>query len=441
MYAEYEQIKKANVMINSLCIFTNIKESSVLKKYSSLLKYLNKKEVSIEKSINHYNNFVYELLNTSNSISFKKYIIDMIFLDNNAFTNMIDNKDLNNKKVLEQVKYELKVLQYLSSISSKDIKEYIISKSKAKNFETDIINSLIDIELECDIDDNLIKAIEKLKSSLIVMDNWADALEDIIEFYNGYGTGIFGEYRALVWEHEDDKTYLRGVDSPDPVRLKDLAGYEEQKEVIISNTKQFLSGYPANNILLYGSRGTGKSSTVKAIINEYYDDGLRLIEVDKDKLVDFTKIIKVLRNKNLKFIIFVDDLVFEEGESSYSALKTILEGGVENRSSNILIYATTNRKHLVKETFSERAGDEVHAHDAIEEKLSLADRFGMTVSFYSPDQKEYLSIVDNIVEARGLDVDKDYLHAEALKWVRWYNARSPRTATQFINWLQGELKK
>jgi predicted AAA+ superfamily ATPase len=441
MYTESEQIKKANVLINSLCIFTNIKEDSVLKKYKSLLKYLNKKDISIEKGISLYNEFVYELLNKANGTSFKKYIIDIIFLDNNSFTTMIDRDDLSNKHIIKQVKYELKTLEYISSITSKELKETIIYKGKAKNFEVEVVNALIDFEVDSEEDYDSYKAIDKLKLNILNCDNWGDSLENIMEFYKQYGTGMFGEYRAFVWEHEEDKTYLRGIDSPDPVKLKDLVGYDDQKETIISNTKQFLSGYPANNLLLYGSRGTGKSSTVKAIINEYYTEGLRLIEVDKDKLVDFTKIIRILKNKNLKFIIFVDDLVFEEGEASYSALKTILEGGVENSSNNMLIYATTNRRHLVKETFSERAGDDVHANDAIEEKLSLADRFGITVSFYSPDQKEYLKIIDGIVEYRGIEVDKDYLHAEALKWVRWHNARSPRTAKQFINWLEGDLKK
>lgn len=441
MNTEFEKIKKANVLINSLCIFTNLKEDSVLIKYKKLLKYLNKKDVSIDKGITFYNDFVYELLKKAEGTSFKKYIIDLIFLDNNSFTAMIDREDLSNKHIIDQVKYELKALEYITNINSNELKEAIIHKCKAKEFESEIITSLLDFEVNSNEDYNSYKAMDKLKLNILNCDNWGDSLENIIEFYKQYGTGIFGEYRAFVWEHEEDRTYLRGIDAPDPIKLKDLVGYEDQKETIIENTKQFLSGCPANNILLYGSRGTGKSSTVKAIINEYYSEGLRLIEVDKNKLVDFTKIIRILKNKNLKFIIFVDDLVFEDGEASYSALKTILEGGVENRSNNILIYATTNRKHLVKETFSERASDDVHANDTIEEKLSLSDRFGITVSFYSPDQKEYLKIIDGIVEARGLEVDMNYVHAEALKWVRWHNARSPRTAKQFINWLEGTLKK
>jgi predicted AAA+ superfamily ATPase len=438
MNLEFEQISKTRIMINSLCIFTNIKENNVIRKYKALLKYIEKDKISAEKAINLYNDFIYSLLDVTSNTCFKKFIIDILFLDSNPFTMIIDNNNLNNISILNQVKYELEALEYIANIKSSNIKEVIISKSKAKTFQIDIIQSLIDLKLEDDEAESE-KAINKLKNRIVSNNNWAQYLDEIISFYNQYGTGEFGEYRAFVWEHENDRKYLRGIKTPDPVRLQDLVGYEDQKETIISNTKQFLKGYLANNILLYGSRGTGKSSTVKAIINEFYNEGLRLIEVDKSKLVDFTRIIRILKDKKLRFIIFVDDLVFEEGEASYSALKTILEGGVENRSNNILIYATTNRKHLVKETFSERSGDEIHANDAIEEKLSLADRFGMTVSFYSPDQKEYLTIVDNIAKARGLEVDKEYLHKEALKWVRWYNARSPRTAVQFINWFIGEM--
>ncbi|WP_027635692.1 ATP-binding protein [Clostridium butyricum] len=440
MHTDFEKIKRGSLMINSLCIYTHLKEDGVLKKYVALLEYLNGEKIEIGKAVHYYNDFIFELLDKSNGSSLKKYIIDRIFLDNNSFTKMIDTNDFSNEYIIKQVKYELKALEYICSISSEDLKEIIMYKTKAIDFEDEIIRNLMDFQDDINNEYSSYKAIDKLKLSILNCDGWGESLDNIIEFYKMYGTGIFGEYRAFVWENEDGKCYLRGVDSPDPVKLKDLVGYEEQKRKIIENTKQFLNGYGANNLLLYGQRGTGKSSTVKAIINEFYKDGLRLIEVDKDKLVDFTKIIRILKNKNLKFIVFVDDLVFEDGEASYSALKTILEGGVENRSNNMLIYATTNRKHLIKETFSER-GDEIHAMDSVEEKLSLSDRFGITVSFYSPDQKEYLAIIDGIADAEGIDVDKEYLHREALKWARYQNARSPRTARQFMSWLEGDLKK
>ncbi|WP_294404737.1 ATP-binding protein [uncultured Clostridium sp.] len=440
MHTDFEKIKRGSLMINSLCIYTNLKNDDVLKEYKDLLEYLNNEKVELDKAVHYYNNFIFELLNKSKGSSLKKYIIDKIFLDNNSFTRMIDTNDFSNEYIIKQIKYELKVLEYICSINSTDLKEIMLYKTKAIDFEDELIRNLIDFEVDTNKEYDSYKAIDKLKLSILNCDGWGKALNNIIEFYKQYGTGIFGEYRAFVWENEDGECYLRGVEAPDPVKLSDLVGYEDQKKKIIENTEQFLNGYNANNLLLYGQRGTGKSSTVKAIINEFYADGLRLIEVDKEKLVDFTKIIRILKNKNLKFIIFVDDLVFEDGEASYSALKTILEGGVENRSNNILIYATTNRKHLVKETFSER-GDEIHSMDSVEEKLSLSDRFGITVSFYSPDQKEYLKIIDGIAEARKIDVDKEYLHAEALKWVRYQNSRSPRTAKQFMNWFEGNLKK
>lgn len=440
MHTEFEKTKKGSLMIDSLCIYTNLKEDIVLKKFFSLLEYINREKVELGKAINRYNDFMFQLLNKSNGSSLKKYIIDKIFLDNNSFTKMIDTNDFSNEYVIKQVKYELKSLEYICNITSKDLKEIIIYKTKAIDFEEEIVKNLMDYEICVNKEYDNYKAIDKLKLSILNCDGWGQSLDNIIEFYKQYGTGIFGEYRAFVWENEDGNCYLRGVKSPDPVRLKNLVGYEDQKKKIIENTEQFLQGYNANNILLYGQRGTGKSSTVKAIINEFYKDGLRLIEVDKDKLVDFTKIIRILRNKNLKFIVFVDDLVFEEGEASYSALKTILEGGVESSSNNILIYATTNRKHLIKETFSDR-DNEIHAMDSVEEKLSLSDRFGITVSFYSPDQKEYLSIIDGLAKERNIDVDMEYLHAESLKWARFQNARSPRTAKQFMNWFEGTLKK
>lgn len=436
-----KEIQRAGLMIDSLCIFSNLKEDKVIKKYKTMLDYVKTEDFSLNKAVDLYNDFIFNLLEKNEASSLKKYIIDLIFLDNNPFTRLIDENRESDEYIVKQTKNELKILEHISSISSEQIKDAIIEKAGAEDFEAEIVKGLMDFGIDENVEYKHYKAIDKLKLSILNCDNWGESLDNIMEFYKKYGTGIFGEYRAFVWENNlEGEEELRGIDAPDPVRLKDLVGYEEQKAEIIENTKHFLQGYSANNVLLYGQRGTGKSSTVKAIINEFYQDGLRLIEVDKDRLVDFTKIIRMLRNKNLKFIVFVDDLVFEEGEASYSALKTILEGGVENYSNNILIYATTNRRHLIKETFSERE-NEIHAMDSIEEKLSLSDRFGITVSFYTPDQKDYLKIVDGLAEARNIDVDKEYLHAEALKWAVMQNVRSPRTAKQFINFLEGKLKE
>ena len=294
MHTDFEKIKRGSLMINSLCIYTNLKEDDVLKRYKALLEYLNEEKVNLGKAVNYYNDFVFELLNKSNGSSLKKYIIDRIFLDNNSFTRMIDTNDFSNEYIIKQVKYELKALEYICSISSSDLKEIMLYKTKSIDFEDEMVRNLMDFEVDTNKEYSSYKEIDKLKLSILNCDGWGESLDNIIEFYKQYGTGIFGEYRAFVWENEDGNAYLRGVDAPDPVRLKDLVGYEDQKKQIIENTKQFLNGYNANNLLLYGQRGTGKSSTVKAIINEFYKDGLRLIEVDKDKLVDFTKIIRMV---------------------------------------------------------------------------------------------------------------------------------------------------
>jgi predicted AAA+ superfamily ATPase len=255
---------------------------------------------------------------------------------------------------------------------------------------------------------------------------------------------MFARYGAFVWESIEGKSCLRGIEVPDPIRLSDFIGYEQERLEVIENTEKFLKGLPANNVLLYGDRGTGKSSTVKAIVNEYREMGLRIIEIPRKHLVDFPAVIRQIKGRKCKFIIFVDDLAFEDSEESYTVLKSILEGGVENRPDNVLIYATSNRRHLIKEKFSDRAGfrsddpdDEIRAQDTMQEKLSLSERFGITVIFSSPDKKRYLGIVEGLAAQRGINIDRDRLQKEAMKWELMYNGRSARTAKQFVDWLEG----
>ena len=230
------------------------------------------------------------------------------------------------------------------------------------------------------------------------------------------------------------------------------------------NTMQFLAGFPANNVLLYGDRGTGKSSSVKALLNEGSPGGedggggggrsgadagsrvrwsaLRLIEVPKARLADFPIIVSLLRGRPQRFILFVDDLSFEEGETQYKELKAMLEGGLEARPSNVVVYATSNRRHLVREHFSDRASpnsDEVHARDTQQEKLSFADRFGLTITFPTPDQAKYLQIVEGLARRQGLPISPAALRARAIEWAAWHNGRSGRTARQFVDHLTGEL--
>lgn len=277
--------------------------------------------------------------------------------------------------------------------------------------------------------------------------DWAQSLESLYAYYRQNGVGIFGQYHAFRWlRNKNGEGSLIGVRNNVKIRLSQLYGYEREQYKVVQNTEQFLAGYPANNVLLYGDRGTGKSSTVKALVNEYGDRGLRLVEVQKQDLEDYPLIIEQLASRPQRFIIYIDDLSFTSDEGEYRALKAMLEGSLEARPSNVLIYATSNRRHLVQESFSDKnitgfhpENEDLHFMDTVQEKLSLADRFGITVTFAAPAQKGYLAIVEKLAQERGLKIEKDELAQQALRWELNNNSRSPRTAKQFIDFLEGNL--
>lgn len=264
---------------------------------------------------------------------------------------------------------------------------------------------------------------------------WDRLLPGLAAYYRAHGVGRFADHLAFRWVRRSEGGRLIAVRQPDPIRLDDLIGYAEQRQVVRRNTERLLDGLPANNLLLYGERGTGKSSTVKALLNAYAERGLRLVEVAKSALGDFPEIMSLLADQPQKFVVFVDDLSFDENEVGYTELKAILEGGIEVRPRNVAIYATSNRRHLILERFSDRAlpGDEVRAQDTLQEKLSLADRFGLTVIFPAPDQQQYLDIVRGLALRRGIAIDPARLDRLALQWAAWNNGRSGRTARQFLD--------
>lgn len=285
---------------------------------------------------------------------------------------------------------------------------------------------------------------QRLKLQLAAAPDWSEMVEPLVRHYARAGSGVFARYRAFRWRGGEWPACLQGVAEPDPVRLEELIGYDAERRLLLRNTEQFLAGYPANNVLLYGDRGTGKSSTIKALLNEYGERGLRLVEVPRHLLVEFPRIITLLRGRKEKFVLFVDDLSFDEHETGYKALKAILEGGLEARPDNVLLYATSNRRHLVQERFSDRQGaansDEIHTQDTSQEKLSLSDRFGITLTFLAPDQDRYLQIVSGLAAQRKLRIEPEELRARALTWAQRHNGRSGRTARQFVDHLTGELR-
>ena len=258
-------------------------------------------------------------------------------------------------------------------------------------------------------------------------------------FYKDYGVGKFGLHRAFKILDTDGHASIMPITKTEKVYLNDLVGYEIQKKKLIDNTKAFICGQRANNVLLYGDSGTGKSTSIKAILNEYYKDGLRLIEVYKHQFKNISDVIAQVKNRNYKFILYMDDLSFEEFEIEYKYLKAIIEGGLETKPGNVLIYATSNRRHIIRETWDDRRqkADDVHGGDTMQEKHSLVTRFGETIYYGAPDQKEYIHIVKELSKRYGLDAKEEELAKEAIKWEMSHGGLSGRTAQQFMNHLAG----
>lgn len=260
-------------------------------------------------------------------------------------------------------------------------------------------------------------------------------IDDVIDFHHRYGCGDISVFKSFRYSNE--KTKLIGVEHPDPITFDQLIGYEAQTKQLKDNTLSFLAGYKANNVLLVGARGTGKSSSVKALVNAYFDKGLRLVEITKEQIVRLPDILKLLRPRGRKFIIFIDDLSFDENEIEYKYMKSLLEGGTEGKPDNVLFYATSNRRHIVQEKWADRAQGsdeaEIHTADTLNEKLSLADRFGITISYPKPNPREYISIVKGIAKEQGLDIDEATLQQQAMQWEIRQKGMSGRTARQFVN--------
>ncbi|MDD3339629.1 MAG: ATP-binding protein [Lachnospiraceae bacterium] len=265
--------------------------------------------------------------------------------------------------------------------------------------------------------------------------------DDIVQFYKDFGVGKLGLHKAFRIDHDrNDQVEIVPITNIAHVHLDDLVGYEIAKQKLIDNTEAFVEGRRANNCLLFGDAGTGKSSSIKGILNQYYDQGLRIIEVYKHQFQDLNEVIAQIKNRNYRFIIYMDDLSFEEFEIEYKYLKAVIEGGLEKKPDNVLIYATSNRRHLIKENFADKEGrrDQLHASDTVQEKLSLVARFGVTIFFCSPSKKEFQNIVQTLAERYQIQMPEEELMMEANKWELAHGGLSGRTAQQFIDYLLGK---
>ena len=268
----------------------------------------------------------------------------------------------------------------------------------------------------------------------------AEEMKDTLtRFYKEYGVGKFGLHKSFRIVHDETGVHIEPILNIAHVNLKDIVGYEIPKKKLVENTTAFVSGRKANNCLLFGDAGTGKSSCIKAIANEYYGDGLRIIEVYKHQFQDLNEVIAQIKNRNYRFIIYMDDLSFEEFEIEYKYLKAVIEGGLEKKPENVLIYATSNRRHLIRENYrdKEEVREDMHTSDTVQEKLSLVYRFGVTIYFGAPDKKQFQNIVKTLAERNGIRMPEPELLAEANKWELSHGGLSGRSAQQFVDYLQG----
>ena len=281
-----------------------------------------------------------------------------------------------------------------------------------------------------------------LAEKLAKAESTKEFMDDMVQFYKEFGVGKLGLHKAFRIDGTVTPARIVPITNIAHVHLDDLVGYEIAKKKLIDNTEAFVQGRPANNCLLFGDAGTGKSSSIKGILNQYYDQGLRIIEAYKHQFKDLNDIIAQVKNRNYKFIIYMDDLSFEEFEIEYKYLKAVIEGGLEKKPDNILIYATSNRRHLVREKFSdkEERRDDLHASDTVQEKLSLVARFGVSIFFCAPDKKQFQNIVKTLAERHHVEMPEEELLLEANKWELQHGGLSGRTAQQFIDYLCGKTE-
>ncbi len=360
------------------------------------------------------------------------YLAMLLVNDENAYSRSCEIVGHISGSIVDAVVHDMSIIREMFDYDFSVMKDKLgltewsfIEDYRASSEESKVYNSRIRSRI-CELTDRFesSNSAEEMKNSLT-------------DFYREYGVGRFGLHKAFrVDRDHDGSVIIVPILNIAHVKLDDLVGYEMAKKRLTDNTDAFVAGKKANNCLLYGDAGTGKSSCIKAIANEYFDRGLRVIEIYKHQFKDLNDVIAQIKNRNYKFIIYMDDLSFEDFEIEYKYLKAVIEGDLEKKPRNVLIYATSNRRHLINEKFSERE-DSVHMEDTMQEKFSLSARFGCSIYFGKPDKKEYQNIVKVLAERNGIDMSVDELLAEAGKWELYHGGMTGRSAQQFIDHLSG----
>ena len=407
------KIEDFKTLFNTLTLYREILNDDLIKSLIKILDLITKEE-NIDEVIKQWSNMVTPLYNKEYGADWTKYINDLILFDKNYFTlQCASNNYCNiNENILNAAKNDVGILTSLSKIKCSDFKDLLYFKFP---YDKDIIDTLAAFDTICQ----------------------TLSFDRIVNYHENNGVGIFAKYKAFKFLSNSE---IEPITNCDNVSLKDLKDYKREQNIVIVNTLGFLKEKPYNNILLYGDRGTGKSSTVKAILNEYSKDGLRLIQVYKENLIHLDNLMQKISNIPLKFIIFIDDLTFNENDDNFGALKAVLEGSVAKQPDNMVLYATTNRRHLIKESFKAREGDEIHLADTIDETISLSDRFGITITYSVPNKDKFLNIVKEIKEDRNIQISDEILFKGAERFALSKGNRSPRLAKQYIDYIQARLE-
>ena len=424
--------------VKELILYRDLENGQILLDMTWILEHLEKKE-QISEVRDRFFSCMHDLVELAGNYGFENnlwhnYLTFLLVNNENIFSTACEIRGVTEGSLLSLARHDFAIFRELFACDFMELERmlqagvfeeflhYARTESTGKLFNRRIRDRI------CELSGQLANA-ETLEAFT----------EYMVSFYKEFGVGKLGLHKAFRVAHVGDDVQIEPITNIAHVKLEDLVGYELQKKKLIDNTEAFVDGRSANNCLLFGDAGTGKSSSIKAILNRYYDRGLRIIEVYKHQFQDLNEVIAQIKNRNYKFIIYMDDLSFEEFEIEYKYLKAVIEGGLEKKPDNILIYATSNRRHLIKESFrdNEELHGDLHSNDTIQEKLSLVSRFGVTIYFGSPDKKEFQQIVRTLAERNGIDMPEDQLLLEANKWELSHGGLSGRTAQQFVDYVLG----
>ena len=427
--------------VSKLILYRDLGEDSILLNLADIFKRFDSCHYRADELITDIYKEMKALLDLATTYGFDKnlwhnYLTFVLVTNENSFSMTSEKVGANNGTVNHFAKNDFQVFMNLFHYDFRAIEETL---------GIDCFRTILDYKAigktERMYNKNVSEKVRALSDELAAAEDVDTFFDAVVKFYKDYGVGMFGLNKAFRIVENNGKPDFVPINNLDKVVLDDLTGYEIQKKKLVDNTEAFVQGKVANNCLLYGDAGTGKSTSIKAILNQYYGDGLRMIEIYKHQFKYLSAIISHIKNRNYRFIIYMDDLSFEEFEIEYKYLKAVIEGGVETKPENILIYATSNRRHLIKETWNDRNDmeyeNDLHRSDTMEEKLSLVNRFGVQISYSKPSKKEFNEIVIELARRVGLTMTDEELCAEANKWEMRHGGISGRTAQQFINHCLG----